>query len=125
MKPILCETQQTMFLSILGFMSCSFILRTHLSCVFHLFLYGLAGNFHDSGTVKELLKYHEVLRDSIKKLKAVESTRAILVACLKEALLEQVVCWFILLNVFCLLCCLFHNFKYFPNWFVHRKRSIA
>ncbi|XP_042426633.1 regulation of nuclear pre-mRNA domain-containing protein 2-like isoform X2 [Zingiber officinale] len=46
-------------------------------------------NFHGSGTVKELVKYHEVLRDSIKKLKAVESTRAIIVACLKEALLEQ------------------------------------
>lgn len=110
-EDLFCNTSQTMFFSIRGLTSCSLILLMCLTCISSFYsCIGLTENFFGSGTAKELLKYHELLRDSIKDLKAVESARATLVACLREALLEQVLCWFILLNALLKFCCLFGKF---------------
>ncbi|KAF2322920.1 hypothetical protein GH714_032075 [Hevea brasiliensis] len=49
----------------------------------------IAGQFHEASFVEELQGQHVILRDSIEKLRVIESSRASLVSHLREALQEQ------------------------------------
>lgn len=79
-----------------------------------IFFFFLLGNSNGSEAAGELQRHHNVLRECIEQLKAVESSRATLISYLQEALHEQVV-WtlkFILLSfVQALLYNIYYKFK--------------